>query len=150
MDSPTLAIEGGAPAVTSPIGDRWENITERERTLVNSALEAGSAVYDQIEYFEAEFRHFVGTRYALAVCNGTAALHSAMFAAGAARGREVIVPSVTWHASYLAGAALRRVARVRRRRPGDVLYRPGRRAPQSHRPHLRHRRHPRLRQPGRP
>ena len=94
-----LAIEGGPPAVTSPIDDRWEKITERERTLVNGALESGSAVYDQIEMFEAEFRDFVGTRFALAVCNGTAALHSAMFAAGAALGREVIVPSVTWHAS---------------------------------------------------
>ena len=94
-----LAIEGGQPAVTAPIDDRWEPITERERTLVNGALEAGSAVYDQIEKFEAEFREFVGTRFALAVCNGTAALHSAMFAAGAALGREVIVPSVTWHAS---------------------------------------------------
>ena len=76
-----------------------KTITERERTLVNGALEAGSAIYDQIEYFEAEFREFVGTRFALAVCNGTAALHSAMFAAGASLGREVIVPSVTWHAS---------------------------------------------------
>ena len=96
---PSLAIEGGPPAVTVPIDDRWEPITERERTFVNGALEAGSAVYDEIEKFEAEFRDFVGTRFALAVCNGTAALHSAMFAAGASLGREVIVPSVTWHAS---------------------------------------------------
>ena len=99
LNDNALALEGGPPAVTAPIDDRWEKISDLERTLVNGALEAGSAVYDQIEEFEAEFREFVGTRFALAVCNGTAALHSAMFAAGASLGREVIVPSVTWHAS---------------------------------------------------
>ncbi len=94
-----LAIEGGPPAVTAPVDDRWADVTERERRAVLAALEDENYGYDQIERFEDEFRAFVGARFALAVCNGTAALHSAMFAAGAARGREVIVPSLTWHAS---------------------------------------------------
>ena len=97
------------------IDDRWEPITERERTFVNGALEAGSAVYDEIEKFEAEFRNFVGTRFALAVCNGTAALHSAMFAAGASLGREVICALRHLARLHLAGPALRRVACVRGR-----------------------------------
>ena len=41
----------------------------------------------------------MGVKYALCVCNGTAAMHSAIFASGARQGREVIVPAVTWHAS---------------------------------------------------
>ena len=94
-----LAIDGGLPAVTVPMGERWEPVTELERSQVSAALDDFDSVYDQIELFEGEFREVVGSRHALAVCNGTAALHSAIFAAGARRGAEVIVPSVTWHAT---------------------------------------------------
>jgi dTDP-4-amino-4,6-dideoxygalactose transaminase len=49
--------------------------------------------------FEAKFARLAGTRYALAVNSGTAALHSAYFAVGVAPGTEVIVPSYTFFAS---------------------------------------------------
>ncbi len=94
-----LAIDGGPRAVTVPAGDRWESVTELERSYVSAALDDVESVYDQIELFEGEFREGVGSRHALAVCNGTAALHSAIFAAGSRGGAEVIVPSVTWHAT---------------------------------------------------
>jgi dTDP-4-amino-4,6-dideoxygalactose transaminase len=84
--------------VTAPPGDRWRVIAEGEVGAVLEALQAGD-VYAPTEAFEREFAAFVGTRHALALCNGTAALHSALFACGVRAGDEVIVPSYTWHAS---------------------------------------------------
>ena len=48
--------------------------------------------------FEKEFAEYVGTRYAVAVSSGTAALHLALLGAGVGRGSEVILPSFTYHA----------------------------------------------------
>ncbi len=44
--------------------------------------------------FEQEFAAFIGTKHALAVTNGTAALHLACLASGIGPGDEVIVPSL--------------------------------------------------------
>ena len=99
MTRSTLAIEGGPPAVKAPLADAWPTVSALEKAYVNHVLEHFHEAYSQIEQFEEEFRHLVGTRHALCMCNGTATLHSAIFAAGARTGREVIVPSVTWHAS---------------------------------------------------
>jgi perosamine synthetase len=49
--------------------------------------------------FEAAFAEAVGAKHAVAVCNGTAALHAAAYAAGIAEGSEVIVPPMTFVAS---------------------------------------------------
>ena len=49
--------------------------------------------------FEVAFADYVGSRYAVAVSNGTAALHLAMLAADVGPGDEVIVPSLTFAAS---------------------------------------------------
>jgi len=49
--------------------------------------------------FEREFAHFVDSRCALAVSNGTVALHLALLALGAGPGDEVIVPSLTYVAT---------------------------------------------------
>ena len=99
MAEPTLAIDGGPKAVTAPVGDSWPKVGALEKEYVNRVVDNIDSAYDEIDRFEEEFREAVGTRYALAMCNGTATIHSAVFAAGARQGREVIVPSVTWHAS---------------------------------------------------
>ena len=52
-----------------------------------------------IGQFENAFCRLTGSRYALAMTNGTATLHSAYFAVGVGPGTEVIVPSYTWHAT---------------------------------------------------
>ncbi len=61
-----------------------------------------------VERFERAFADLVGAEHAVAVTNGTAALHLAMLAAGIGPGDEVIVPSLTFAASAnavrLAGA----------------------------------------------
>lgn len=55
-----------------------------------------------IEIFENEFAKFCGTKYAVAVSNGTAALHLALMALGVKEGDEVIVPDLTFAATINA------------------------------------------------
>ncbi|MCT1429370.1 UDP-4-amino-4,6-dideoxy-N-acetyl-beta-L-altrosamine transaminase [Brachybacterium muris] len=52
-----------------------------------------------VEAFEADFATYVGASHAVAVSNGTAALHLSMLAAGLGPGDEVIVPAITFVAS---------------------------------------------------
>ena len=49
--------------------------------------------------FEAEFAAYVGAKHAIAVTNGTAALHLACLVADLGPGDEVIVPSLTFVAT---------------------------------------------------
>jgi dTDP-4-amino-4,6-dideoxygalactose transaminase len=93
-----LALEGGPKTVTVPPGDRWQTISDAERAAIEEALRARD-LYAPTARFEQEFRDFAGTKHALALCNGTASIHSALFACGVRAGDEVIVPSYTWHAS---------------------------------------------------
>lgn len=96
-----LAVLGGPKTVTIPAGDRWEPISNAEIEAVHSLLAKRSVgdLYKVLDEFEQAFAAFVGTKYALSHCNGTASLHAAMFAAGVGPGAEVIVPSYTWHAT---------------------------------------------------
>lgn len=64
-------------------------------TLRSSWLTTGP----QVTAFESEFATYVGATHAVAVANGTAALHVAMLAAGIGPGDEVIVPAITFVAS---------------------------------------------------
>lgn len=52
-----------------------------------------------VERFERAFADFTGTSHAVAVNNGTAALHAAMAALGIGPGDEVIVPAITFVAT---------------------------------------------------
>ena len=100
MSQSKLALDGGPRAVTESQDDGWMTVTGLEKQSVLSVIEGGMGEsYSQIDLFQEEFRAFTGSRFAIATCNGTAALHSAVFASGARTGKEVIVPSVTWHAS---------------------------------------------------
>jgi len=53
----------------------------------------------KVPEFETALAKFVGAKYAVAVCNGTAALHCAMFVLGIEHGDEVIVPPMTFAAT---------------------------------------------------
>lgn len=52
-----------------------------------------------VEHFEADVCSYTGAKYGVAVSNGTAALHAAMFALGIEKGDEVIVTPMTFAAS---------------------------------------------------
>jgi len=62
---------------------------------LTNALGAGPMVTK----FEKNFAKFAGTKHAVAVNTGTAALHSAIVAAGVKQGDEVILPSFTFVAT---------------------------------------------------
>jgi perosamine synthetase len=53
----------------------------------------------KVPEFEKAVADFVGAKYAVAVCNGTAALHAVMFALGVGPGDEVILPPMTFAAT---------------------------------------------------
>lgn len=53
----------------------------------------------KVEEFERALAAFTGTKYAVAVSNGTTALHAAMHALGLGPGDEVIVPAITFVAT---------------------------------------------------
>ena len=65
------------------------------RVLKSDWLTTGPSV----EEFEKAFAAFVGAGYAVAVSNGTAALHTAMRAVGIGPGDEAIVPPLTFAAT---------------------------------------------------
>ena len=65
------------------------------KTLRSDWLTTGPKVQE----FEQAVADYVGTKYAVAVSNGTAALHSAMFALGIGPGDEVIEPPITFAAT---------------------------------------------------
>lgn len=65
-----------------------------------SALRSGWwSMGPRVEAFEHEFADYVGTEHAVAVANGTAALHLALLAAGCGPGDEVVLPSLNFVAA---------------------------------------------------
>lgn len=77
------------------------SITHREIEYVMDAVKSGwvSSLGKYIEIFEQNFAKYVGTKYALTVCNGTTALHLALVSLGIKKGDEVIVPDLTFVAT---------------------------------------------------
>lgn len=75
-------------------------IGQEEISAVSAVLESGMlASGERVKEFEQKFADYCGTTYAVAVNNGTAALHAALLAAGIGPGDEVIVPSFTFFAT---------------------------------------------------
>ena len=95
-----LAIEGGKPVRETllPYGHQWVDKADIE-TVVQVLRSAWLTTGPKITEFEKTFAKFVGARYAIAVSNGTAALHAAMYAIGIKPGDEVIVPAMTFAAT---------------------------------------------------
>lgn len=103
------ALLGGPKAVTKDPGDifTWPIVTRTDEQAVLEVLRAGTmSGTDVTRQFEAEFAEWIGLPFALAHCNGTAALQAAMWAVGVGRGDEVICPSMTYWASGLPALTL--------------------------------------------
>lgn len=98
-----LAISGGTPAASGL--PTWPIIPEKDILKVSETLRSGKLFRyagNQVEEFENTFRDYIGTKYALAVTNGTASLETALACAGIGPGDEVIVPGYTFYSSASA------------------------------------------------
>ncbi|NPV54779.1 MAG: DegT/DnrJ/EryC1/StrS family aminotransferase [Firmicutes bacterium] len=114
--SDRLAIYGGKPTFTRPYPPDFPGaavIGEEEKRAVLEVLDHrspfryyGPSLLGKVSSFECNFARRMGTKYALAVSSGTAALMVGLQALDIRPGQEVIVPANTFIAS--AGAVLRR------------------------------------------
>jgi perosamine synthetase len=79
---------------------------DAEQRLVEECLRSGwvSTAGPYVERFESELCAVTGARHAIAVVNGTAALHAALLVAGVRAGDEVLVPTLTFVATANAVA----------------------------------------------
>ncbi len=96
-----LAIEGGPKAVRNPL-QGWPQFDEKAIRSVEDVLRSGKVNYwtgKRGMEFERRFAAWQGSRHAISVATGTAALHVAMTSLGIGPGDEVIVPSYTFIAT---------------------------------------------------
>ncbi|MDT9198041.1 LegC family aminotransferase [Limnospira fusiformis KN01] len=80
------------------LGHEWDKVKDcLDSTFVSS-------VGQYVDSFEAMLAEYTGAKYAVAVVNGTAALHIALLLAGVRPGDEVLVPSLSFVATANAVA----------------------------------------------
>lgn len=102
----TLAIEGGAKAVTVPASrvaalTRWPRYGDAEKKHLLELLD-NNRFYDELPQFEKEWKEYTKSPYVKAHINGTSALTSMYFALDLPAGSEIMVPSYTFFATCLA------------------------------------------------
>ncbi len=96
-----LAIDGGPKAVTNELIG-WPNFDEKAIKAVEAVLRSNKPNYwtgPKGMEFEKAFAQWQGSKFAISVATGTAALHVGLSALGIGPGDEVIVPSYTFIAS---------------------------------------------------
>jgi dTDP-4-amino-4,6-dideoxygalactose transaminase len=105
-----LAINGGQKSITEPLKPellRWPIVTDEDRNAILEVLDNRKmSGTDITKKFEKEYAEWLGVKYALGYCNGTSAIHAAMWACGVGAGDEVICPSMTYWASCTAALSL--------------------------------------------
>lgn len=80
-----------------------ENFEPDLTNTVKKVIDSGRYLLgDELDAFEKEFAEHCGTKYCVGVSNGLDALHLVLKAWGIGRGDEVIVPSNTYIATWLA------------------------------------------------
>ena len=95
-----LAIYGGTPVRKTPIAYGKQFIDEDDVAAVAETLRNGDLTGGpRITELERKLCEVTGAKYAVAVSNGTAALHLAAMAAGFGEGDQVIVSAITFAAS---------------------------------------------------
>ena len=77
-----------------------QNITEEDIKIVTETLQHDFLTQGpKIKEFEEKFAKYIGSEYAVAVSNGTAALHLSAMAVGIKNGNKVITSPITFAAS---------------------------------------------------
>lgn len=98
-----LAVDGGDPVRKTMLPYGRQTIEAADEEAVLAALRSGwLTTGPEVERFEAAFAERTGAGHAVAVSNGTAALHAAMDAAGVGPGDDVLVPTMTFAATAAA------------------------------------------------
>jgi aminotransferase in exopolysaccharide biosynthesis len=95
IDAIKLVVGSGAAVLHEPQfnGNEWEYLKEcLDSTYVSS-------VGKFVDRFESDLAAFSGARFAVAMVNGTCALHIALQLAGVKPGDEVLVPALTFVAT---------------------------------------------------
>ena len=80
----------------------WPNFKKSLISKVSSILNSGKINYTTGPYgkkFEKEFSKFIGNKYSIAVCNGTAALEAAIKSLSLPKKSEILVPARSFFAS---------------------------------------------------
>jgi dTDP-4-amino-4,6-dideoxygalactose transaminase len=99
-----LAIDGGLKAVTNKLPP-WPQFDDNAISAVTEVLRSGKVNYwtgPKGMEFERKYAEWQGSKFAISVATGTAALHVALSALGIGPGDEVIVPSYTFIATSFA------------------------------------------------
>ena len=91
----------GEVAGTAPVALHEPRFSGNEWQYVKDCLDSTfvSSVGKFVDRFEADLASFTGAQHAVAVVNGTAALHLALKLAGVESGDEVLVPALTFVAT---------------------------------------------------
>lgn len=100
-----LAIHGGPKSVPTenPSLFHWPIVNSEDEDAILDVLRKGKmSGIDITQEFEKEYAAWVGMKYGLGYCNGTASLLGAFWACGIGAGDEVICPSMTYWASCAA------------------------------------------------
>jgi dTDP-4-amino-4,6-dideoxygalactose transaminase len=85
------------------LGAAYKELQHDINEAIISSLQTGQYILGQeVEDFENDFAAYCETKYAIGVGNGLDALHLALIAMGVGQGDEVIVPSNTYIATWLA------------------------------------------------
>ena len=96
----TLAINGGKPVRESKLYYGHQYLDEADYKAVEEVLRSDFLTCGpKINELEKKLCDITGAKYAVAVSNGTAALHIATMAAGLAEGDELITTPITFAAS---------------------------------------------------
>ena len=95
-----LAIDGGKPVRDRPLPYGRQHVDDSDVAAVVAALTSDwLTTGPRVGEFEGAFAAAVGAGHAVAVSNGTAALHCAMHAVGVRPGDEVVVSPMTFAAT---------------------------------------------------
>src|SRR5512139_1241559 len=98
--SEKLAIYGGEPVRKSMLPYGKQTIQQDDINSVISVLTSDwLTTGPKVSEFEQTFARSIQVKEAVAVSNGTAALHAAMYALRIRNGDEVIVPTLTFAAT---------------------------------------------------